>query len=286
MESLKIPVGRLGEALFALIVRYLQPFFDGFSALVLFLNGSFHAALTSVPPYAAVALFAVLAWAMAGWRLMVFSLIGLALLVNQGLWGHALATLSLVSTATLLSLLVAIPLGVLMAEIRWVDTVVSPVLDFLQTMPRFVYLIPAVVLLGVDAAPAVLATMTLSIPPPARLTAVGLQQVDKHLVEAADAFGATRWHTLTRLKLPLAVPAVMLGINQCLLMALSMVVIASLIGAAGLGIEILNAISTLNAGQGLVAGLGVFILAVLLDRATKGLADRLAVRNARPSGKG
>ena len=286
MDAYRIPIGRLGEQLFALIVRHLQPLFDAFSAIVLFFNGSIHSGLVLVPPAAGIAVVAVIAWVVAGWRLMIFALLGLGLLANLGLWNHAMSTLSLVLTATVLSLIVAIPLGILMAEVPLADAIASPVLDFVQTMPRFVYLIPAVVLLGIDAAPAVLATMTLSIPPPARMTAVGLKQVDAHLVEAARAFGATRRHTLLRLKLPLAMPAIMLGINQCTLMALSMVVIASLIGAAGLGVEILNAISTLNAGQGLVAGLGVFILAVLLDRMTKGLAERLASRAARGSAGG
>jgi ABC-type proline/glycine betaine transport system permease subunit len=285
VDSFRIPVGHWGEQLFALIVRYLQPLFDAFSATVLFLNGSIHSGLTLVPPIAAIALVAVIAWVVAGWRLMLFALFGLALLWNQGLWSHAMSTLSLVLTASALSLIIAIPLGVLMAEVRLVDAIASPILDFLQTMPRFVYLIPAVVLLGIDVAPAVLATMTLSIPPPARMTAVGVKEVDAHLIEAANAFGASRWQRL-RLTLPLAAPAIMLGINQCVLMALSMVVIASLIGAAGLGTEILNAISTLNAGQGLVAGLGVFILAVLLDRVTKGVADRFALRAARGSAAG
>jgi glycine betaine/proline transport system permease protein len=286
VDSYRIPIGRWGEQLFALIVRHLQPLFDAFSATVLFLNGSIHSGLMLVHPVAAIAVVAAIAWAVAGWRLMIFALLGLALLWNQGLWTHAMATLSLVLTATILSLIIAIPLGILMAEVPLVDAIASPVLDFLQTMPRFVYLIPAVVLLGIDVAPAVLATMTLSIPPPARMTAVGLKQVDAHIVEAANAFGASRWQALTRVTLPLAVPAIMLGINQCMLMALSMVVIASLIGASGLGTEILNAISTLKAGQGLVAGLGVFILAVLLDRLTKGVAERFSLRAARGSARG
>ena len=286
MDSLRIPVGHWGEQLFALIVRYMQPLFDAFSATVLFLNGSIHSGLILVSPIAAIAVVGVISWVVAGWRLMLFALVGLALLWNQGLWSHAMSTLSLVLTASALSLIIAIPLGVLMAEVPLIDSIASPVLDFLQTMPRFVYLIPAVVLLGIDVAPAVLATMTLSIPPPARMTAIGVKEVDAHLVEAANAFGASRWQRLMRVTLPLAAPAIMLGINQCLLMALSMVVIASLIGAAGLGTEILNAISTLNAGQGLVAGLGVFILAVLLDRVTKGVADRFALRAVRGSAAG
>jgi ABC-type proline/glycine betaine transport system permease subunit len=186
-----------------------------------------------------------------------------------------MVTLSLVLTSTLIALIIAFPLAILMEESWMVRAALEPALDFVQTMPRFVYLIPAVILLGIDIPPAVFATLTLAVVPPIRLIATGLGEVDGALIEAARSFGASRIQILRKVKLPLAIASIMLGINQCIMMALSMVVIASLIGAAGLGTEILQALSSLDAGQAFVASFGIFVLAVLLDRTTRALAERL-----------
>jgi glycine betaine/proline transport system permease protein len=200
--------------------------------------------------------------------------VSLTLLWNLRLWEPTLITVSLVSTATLLSLAIGIPAGIVMAEMRGAAVVLTPILDFLQTMPRFVYLIPGVIIFGIDTVPGIFATMTLAVPPPVRLTALGIEQIDRHLIEAGEAFGCSRWQLLRKVKLPLAFPSILLGINQCLMMSLSMVVIAAMIGAGGLGADILTAISRLDAGQGFEAGLGVVVVAILGDRLTKGVLAR------------
>ncbi|MSO92506.1 MAG: ABC transporter permease subunit [Rhodospirillales bacterium] len=274
----KIPIGGAAEQLVAFVGTYLKPLVITFIWITLSLNGAFFWLFQSLPAPAWIIGVAIVAWRFAGPGIAIFGLLGLGLLWNQGLWGATAQTLSLVLTGTLMSLVVAIPLGIAMAESRVVNSVMAPILDFLQTMPRFVYLIPAVAILGLDVAPAVFATMTLAVPPPTRLTAVGIGQVDPRMVEAAEAFGSTRWQILAKIKLPLAFSAIMLGVNQCLMMSLSMVIIASLIGAGGLGAEILKAISEVKAGRGLVAGIGVVVLAILIDRITKGAAARLTRR--------
>ena len=170
-----------------------------------------------------------------------------------------------------------------MAEYRPAEVILEPFLDFLITIPRFVILVPAVILLGIGIAPAVFATMTLAVAPPTRITAVGLKHVDAHVVEAALAFGANRRQILTKVKLPLALPSLVLAINQCLLMSLVTAVIAALIGAGGLGEVILSAIALLKSGEGFVAGFGVFALAVLLDRTMRATVDKMMAVPLRPA---
>lgn len=274
----KIPIGTAGEQFVAFAVNNLKPLVIAFSAVALSLNAAFFWLFQLLPPLLWIIVVGLAAWRFAGRGIAVFGLLGLGLLWNQALWGATLQTVSLVLTATLMSLVVALPLGIAMAESRLVGNVLTPVLDFLQTMPRFVYLIPAVAILGLDVVPSVFATMTLAVPPPTRMTALGIAQVNRQVVEAAEAFGSSRWQLLAKIKLPLAFSAIVLGVNQCLMMSLSMVVIASLIGAGGLGNEILRAISELKAGRGVVAGLGIVVLAILIDRITKGMASRMAQR--------
>lgn len=268
----------MGESAVHWITVHLAFAIRLFGAVVTGLYDGFVAASSGVPPLVWIGVVALLAWHAAGRGAALFSLVSLLLVWNQGLWLATLKTLSLVLTSTLLALVVAIPVGIIIAESRTLRVTLNPVLDFLQTMPRFVYLIPAVIILGIDVAPAVFATLTLAVVPPIRMTAVGITEVDRKLTEAGTAFGCTRWQVLRKIKLPLAVPAIMLGVNQCLMMSLSMVVIAALIGASGLGDDILRAIALLDAGQGLLAGLAVFTLAIILDRITRGWADRLGRR--------
>lgn len=275
MEIPKLPLGRAGEAGVHWITLHLSSPIEGFGAAVTALDGAFLWALTAVPALVWIAFLAVLAWHAAGRGTAIFAAAGLLAVWNQGLWLATLNTLALVLTATLLSLVVAVPVGIAIAENRPLRTAVTPLLDFLQTMPRFVYLIPAVIILGIDVAPAVFATFSLAVVPPIRIIAVGIAEVDRKLVEAGEAMGCSRWQLLSKLKLPLALPAIMLGVNQCLMMSLSMVIIASLIGASGLGDEILRAIAQLDAGQGIMAGLAVFVLAIVLDRITRGWAERM-----------
>jgi ABC-type proline/glycine betaine transport system permease subunit len=281
MDDYKFPLGAIGENVIGLLVRHAQPEVNAFAWACLRLDHGFRDLLSAAPPYFWVIVFGALVWRFSNRKTALFCSSGLLLLWNQKLWSATIATLSLVLTSTLLSLMIAIPLGIALAESRAVRNFLNPVLDFLQTMPRFVYLIPALVLFGIDVPPAVFATMTLAIPPAARFTSTGLMQVDERMVEAAKAFGASPWRILTGVKLPLAAPAILVGSGQALMMALSMAVIASLIGAEGLGEEVLRAIAVLNAGQGFVAGFGIFVLAVLLERVATGCAARASARHGR-----
>ncbi|MEA3508465.1 MAG: ABC transporter permease subunit, partial [Synergistota bacterium] len=191
-----------------------------------------------------------------------------------GLWSLALETLAIVIASVVLALAIGIPLGILMAEIKIFSWFLTPVLDAMQTMPSFVYLIPAMMLFGLGKVPAVLATLIYALPPVIRLTCLGLQQVPKPVQEAARAYGATRWQLLKEVRVPLAMPSILAGVNQTTMMALAMVVIASMIGARGLGQEVLMAINRIDVGRGFEAGISIVIMAIVIDRITQGMARR------------
>ncbi|KPW65738.1 Binding-protein dependent transport system inner membrane protein [Pseudomonas syringae pv. broussonetiae] len=193
-------------------------------------------------------------------------IVGLLFLVGAvGLWDKLMQTLALMLVATIIAVLIGIPLGILSARSNRLRSVLMPLLDIMQTMPSFVYLIPVLMLFGLGKVPAIFATVIYAAPPLIRLTDLGIRQVDGEVMEAINAFGANRWQQL----LPLAMPSIMAGINQTTMMALSMVVIASMIGARGLGEDVLVGIQTLNVGRGLEAGLAIVILAVVIDRITQ-----------------
>ncbi|WP_296248737.1 ABC transporter permease [Pseudomonas sp. UBA4194] len=197
-------------------------------------------------------------------------IVGLLFLVGAvGLWEKLMQTLALMLVATLISVAIGIPLGILSARSKRLRTVLMPLLDIMQTMPSFVYLIPVLMLFGLGKVPAIFATVIYAAPPLIRLTDLGIRQVDREVMEAVNAFGASRWQQLFGVQLPLALPSIMAGVNQTTMMALSMVVIASMIGARGLGEDVLVGIQTLNVGRGLEAGLAIVILAVVIDRITQ-----------------
>ncbi len=231
--------------------------------------------LAALPWWLLVAAFAGLAWA--GSRRPVLAL-AVALLMTGlgvlGLWELMLQTLSLMLLSTAITLLIGLPAGILCAKRRGVKALVLPVLDAMQTMPSFVYLIPALMLFGLGKVPAMLATIVYSLPPMIRLTTLGIEQVDPEIREAAASFGVTPFRMLVSVELPLARPTVMAGVNQAIMLALSMVVVASMIGARGLGEQVLNGIQTLDIGQGLEAGIGIVVLAFVLDRITQGFGRR------------
>ena len=197
-------------------------------------------------------------------------IVGLLFLVGAvGLWDKLMQTLALMLVATVIAVLLGIPLGILAARSNRLRSVLMPLLDIMQTMPSFVYLIPVLMLFGLGKVPAIFATVIYAVPPLIRLTDLGLRQVDREVMEAINAFGATPMQQLFGVQLPLAMPSIMAGINQTTMMALSMVVIASMIGARGLGEDVLVGIQTLNVGKGLEAGLAIVILAVVIDRITQ-----------------
>ncbi len=234
--------------------------------------------LRSSPWWSVVLATVVIAWLVS--RRVVLSLcMGLLLCVIGllGLWDAGMQTLALMIMAAGLSVLIGIPLGILMARVNWLRSIMLPVLDVMQTMPSFVYLIPVVMLFGLGKIPALIATVIYAVPPLIRLTDLGIRLVDAEVLEAARAFGANSRQQLFGVQLPLAMPNIMAGVNQTTMMALSMVVIASMIGARGLGYEVLLGINRLEVGRGLLAGLGIVVLAILFDRITQSYGQRVRV---------
>lgn len=274
MSGFRIPIRDWIENLVDWMQDVFGPFFDGFAEVVDVVIDALMNVLTVAPDFVLIGIICVLVLLLAGWRLGLFALGGLLIVHNIGLWTPFLETLSLVLTAQLLILLVGLPLGVLAARSDTAERIIRPVLDFMQTMPAFVYLIPAIMFFGIGRVPGVVATFVFSLPPLVRLVNLGIRQVPRELVEAADAFAATAWQKLVKVQVPVAAPTIMAGVNQSIMLNLSMVVIASMIGARGLGTEVLRGIQRIQVGQGFEAGLAVVILAVLLDRLTATFGTR------------
>jgi glycine betaine/proline transport system permease protein len=229
---------------------------------------------TVMPAEITAIILVVLAWKLAGKGVAVFTIIGVFYLGAADIWEYGMQTLSIVIVATIFSIIIGVPLGILSAKSKMVNRVVRPILDFMQTLPSFVYLIPAILLFGLGGVPAVISTFVFATPPAVRMTNLGIRQVPEDVVEAAQAFGATSWQMLKKVQLPLAIPTIMAGINQTIMLALSMAVISSMIGAPGLGSLVLAGISSVNVGLGLVGGLGIVVLAIILDRITQGFGQK------------
>lgn len=229
--------------------------------------------LVAIPPVIFILAVALIAFFISGKKLglAIFSIVGLWLIYNQGLWEDLMNTVTLVLLASILSVVIGVPIGILMSKSKVANTIITPVLDFMQTMPAFVYLIPAVAFFGIGMVPGVFASLIFATPPTVRFTNLGIRQVSKELVEAADAFGSTGAQKLFKVELPMAKSTIMAGINQTVMLALSMVVIASMIGAPGLGREVLSALQRAQVGPGFVAGIGIVILAIIIDRITQNL---------------
>ena len=262
-------------------VDWLTTSFTGFfDAIKDALQGAYDAVdwVFSTPPFWAVAIVLALVatWAKS-WRLGLTVLVGLVVIAGVDQWDHAMDTLSLVLVSAVIALVVAIPLGIWAARNDHVSRVLRPVLDFLQTMPAFVYLIPTVVIFLTGAVPGIVATVLFALAPGVRFTELGIRQVDSEVVEAGRAFGATDRRILRQIQVPLALPTIMAGVNQVIMLSLSMVVVAGMVGAGGLGGDVVSALQQIDVGLGFEAGLSVVILAILLDRVTSGLADRAPV---------
>ncbi|AVQ98585.1 glycine/betaine ABC transporter [Oceanobacillus iheyensis] len=229
--------------------------------------------LTAVPPVIIILLVAILAFFISGKKigLAAFSIVGLWFIYNQDLWEHLMSTFTLVLISSLLSIIIGVPIGILMSKSKTAESIITPILDFMQTMPAFVYLIPAVAFFGIGMVPGIFASLIFATPPTVRFTNLGIRQVSSELVEASEAFGSTGSQKLFKVELPMAKATIMAGINQTVMLALSMVVIASMIGAPGLGREVLSALQRSNVGNGFVAGVGIVILAIIIDRVTQNL---------------
>lgn len=274
-----IPIGSFFEAFIQWLKTSFAGFFDavgdGISATI----GLFETILAWPNPYAMVLVLAALAWWACGWRrygLAVFALIGFLLIMGMNLWSLTMQTLALVLASTLLALLIGVPVGIWSGRNARAEHVVRPVLDFMQTMPAFVYLIPAVLLFSLGKVPGAIATVIFAMPPCVRLTALGLRQVPHDVLEASDAFGCTPTQQLFKVQLPMALPSILAGVNQTIMLALSMVVIAAMIGAGGLGGQVLRGITQLRIGVGFEGGVAIVILAMYLDRITHALGMRSA----------
>ncbi|NBD36958.1 MAG: ABC transporter permease subunit [Verrucomicrobia bacterium] len=218
-----------------------------------------------------IVLFVLLANAVAGRGLAIFTGIGFLLIVSMGFWVATMESLALVLSATLFALIIGIPVGISAARSNVVDKITRPILDFMQTMPAFVYLIPAVLFFGLGKVPGAMATLIFAMPPAVRLTSLGIRQVPTEVVEACLAFGATPKQLLYKAQLPIARPTILAGLNQTIMLALSMVVIGGMIGAGGLGQEVLSGITQLKIGLGFESGISVVILAIFLDRVTQSM---------------
>jgi glycine betaine/proline transport system permease protein len=205
------------------------------------------------------------------WGLPLFALLGLLVIQNLGYWEQTMLTLSLILTSSSISIILGIPLGIWMSKNKMVQNIITPILDFMQTMPGFVYLIPAVSFFGIGMVPGIIASVIFAMPPVVRFTNLGIRQVSEELIEAANAFGSTPSQKLFKVQLPLAKNTIMAGVNQTIMLSLSMVVIASMIGADGLGVEVFRAVTRNEAGQGFASGLAIVILAMILDRITQAL---------------
>lgn len=246
-----------------------------FEPLLQFLVG-FEKLLLNTPWPIIVVVLAGLAWAGSrNWRVVTGVIIALILIGIFGMWDNTMRTLSIITVCTLISILLGLPIGILMAKSDRMQSTITPVLDVMQTMPSFVYLIPVVMLLGIGKVPGVIAVVIYAIPPMIRLTNLGIRQVDKATLEAADAFGASAWQKLRKVQLPLALPAIFAGVNQTIMMSLAMVVIASMIGVKGLGQPVLKAITNQYFAMGLFNGLAIVALAIIFDRVSQNYGQRL-----------
>ncbi len=250
-----------------------DPIFDFINIVILrYLMGPIEDLLLWLPWWLLVAGTGVLAWRIVGWKIGSIATVLTLVLAFLGLFDLAMQTLAIVLVATVIAVGLGLPLGILGAKSNQFDAAIRPVLDGMQTLPSFVYLVPAIMLFGLGKTPAVMAVVIYSIPPIIRLTNLGIRQVDPEVVEAARSFGSTSRQILAKVQLPMALPTVMAGVNQTIMMALAMVVIASMIGAKGLGVEVLNGIARLEVGRGFLGGLGIVIMAIVIDRITQGLA--------------
>lgn len=270
MNLPKIPIDPWVEALVKWLTVHFGPVFDLIKTVIgSMVNGIEFVLMDIVPPLLMILIIAALAYWIGRWKIAAFAVVGLLLIDNLGLWEPSMQALALVLTASVLSIIIGVPVGILCARNQTTQSIVTPVLDFMQTMPAFVYLLPAVSFFSLGVVPGVIASIIFAIPPTIRLTNLGIRQVPTDLVEAADAFGSTPWQKLVKLQLPMALPTMMAGVNQTIMLTLSMVVIASMIGAQSVGALVYRAVTQVKIGLGFEAGLAIVIIAILLDRLTQ-----------------
>ncbi|MGA1802403.1 choline ABC transporter permease subunit [Rhizobium sp. HT1-10] len=279
-ENNKIQIGKGAQVVVDWLTGDLSGFFDTVSAvlggaidgLLYVLLGTFTegTAVEAYYPFFMIAVFCLISWLIRRHvGVVIFTALGMLLIYNQLYWTEAMETLALVLAATLVSMVIGVPLGILAARRAWFYTIMRPILDLMQTIPTFVYLIPALILFGLGAVSGLVATVIFAIPAPIRLTRLGIISTPPALIEAAQAFGAAPWQVLTKVELPFALPQIMAGVTQTIMLSLSMVVIASMVGAAGLGALVQRALGQMNVPMGFDSGMSIVILAIVLDRTFK-----------------
>lgn len=271
----KIPVGHSIELFINFLVDHCSFATKAFSVVMGTGLDFIEHAMMAVPPMLFIIIAAIITWRLSRKRSIgLFTLFGLALILNMGLWKATISTIAIVLISTMIAILIGVPLGILSAMNKNIHRIVMPVLDVMQTMPAFVYLIPAIPFFGLGKVAAIFSTVIFAMPPSIRLTCLGIRQVPNELVECAEAFGSTRWQRLIKLELPLATNTILAGVNQTVMLSLSMVVIAAMIGAKGLGGEVWKAIQRLQMGNGFEAGIGIVIVAMILDRVLQQVGSR------------
>jgi glycine betaine/proline transport system permease protein len=255
----------------AWVVDNFRPAFQAIRVPIDSTLGGIEAALLAVPPPLMILLLGLLAWQSSGRTLAIGTVVSFMLIGLIGAWPEAMITLSLVLTSVVFCMLIGLPLGIAVARSDRLNAAMRPLLDAMQTTPAFVYLVPVVMLFGIGNVPGVVVTIVFALPPLIRLTNLGIRQVRPDLIEASRAFGASPWQMLTKVQLPLAMPTIMAGVNQTLMLSLSMVVIASMIAVGGLGQMVLRGIGRLDMGLATVGGVGIVLMAIVLDRMTQAL---------------
>ena len=255
------------------IVKNFRPFFQTISLPIGWGLKRIEWGFSAIPPLIFIIIIGILAWKLAGKKIAIYSIISLTLIGFVGAWEQAMVSLALVVTAVLFCLMVGIPVGVISAKNDPLERVIRPLLDVMQTLPSFVYLVPVVMLFGIGEVPGVIATIIFAIPPLIRLTNLGIRQVSPEVTEAAIAFGSTPWQVLWEAQIPLAMPTILAGVNQAILMALSMSVVTSMIAVPGLGQMVLQCVGRLDVGLAAVGGLGIVLLAIMLDRMTQAISQ-------------
>lgn len=271
----RIPLGEWVDSFVASLYEHFEGLFRGFSYII----GGFVDLLTNfliiIPAILMIILLCFLIWyTTRKVSLVIFTLIGLLFILNINYWAQTMQTLALVLTSVIISIIVGIPIGILASQNERFSKFLKPTLDFMQTMPAFVYLIPAITFFGVGVVPGIIASVIFAMPPTIRFTDLGIRQVPEDLIEAANAFGSTASQKLFKVQLPLATGTIMAGVNQSIMLSLSMVVTASLVGAPGLGVDVYRSVTQVNIGMGFEAGLAIVVIAIILDRITQGFHQK------------
>lgn len=267
LTDTKVPIGKTAKNLFDWLKENGEGFFDALSIVLEQLIESFLWVLQTPHPLIVILIFTAIAWVLQkSWKICLLVVMGLLLIVNQGYWDETTESLTLVLSACVVCMGIGVPIGITIGHKPKLYTYLAPILDLMQTLPTFVYLIPAIVFFGIGMVPGLIATVIFVLPAPIRLTYLGISQVPEDQLEAADSFGATKRQKLFNVELPNAMPQIMTGLNQTIMLSLSMVVIAALVGADGLGVPVVRALNSVNTALGFESGFIIVIVAILLDR--------------------